>query len=118
MTRGYVVGSSFAEDGDSGDEDEFEMPESLDVCLLKNGYAVIAAAYDTYDDYVGFERSIVVSRDVVVKRGTFSLLYDVIFREYEANIGAVHEGNMFVPHAEVEFLYTDVPGPETDDGEE
>lgn len=107
------------EDEDSGDDDEFEMPESLDVCLLKNGYAVIAAVYDdTYDDYVGFERSIVVPRDVVVKHGTLSLLYDVIFREYEANIGDVHEGNMFVPHAEVEFLYTDVPGPETDDGDE
>ncbi len=113
MTRGFVP----LDADEDTDEDEPEMPESLDVCLLKNGYAVIAAAYDTYDDYVGFERSIVVPRDVV-KRGTFSLLYDVILREYEANIGDVHEGNMFVPHAEVEFLYTDVPGPETDDAEE
>ncbi|SRR3989338_1700664 len=106
------------EDEDDADEEEFEMPELLEACLLKNGYAVLAADCSIYDHYVEFERSIVVSRDTVVKHGTLSLLYDAVFREYKANIGEVHEGTMYVPLADVEFLYGDVPDPDAGDEEE
>ena len=114
MTRGFVP----LDADEDTDEDEFEMPESLDVCLLKTGYAVLATDCTIEDHYIAFEQSIVVSRDTVVKHGTLSLLHDIIFKEYEANAGDIHESYLYIPLADVEFLYGNIPDPDADNEEE